>query len=159
MGPDPRADQARLAEGPGGGLRPSPPVVAKPQRPARSTVSDVESPVVVDPGPLPWREVRLVDPKRRLSGVPDLVERIDGLLTVVDYKTGLRRRGLEESHSNQLLLYCALVEYVLGELPARAQIRTASGDVIDVNVDPTSVSTSVSRAQRALSLIDGASWC
>lgn len=77
--------------------------------------------------PLPWRERWLVDEVRHVAGKPDLVERVEGVLTVVDLKTGLRQAGVSEDQRRQLLLYADLVRAELGELPTRAEIRDAAG--------------------------------
>ncbi|WP_435377133.1 PD-(D/E)XK nuclease family protein [Aquipuribacter sp. MA13-6] len=67
--------------------------------------------------PLPWVERRLEHPDLPLFGQPDVVEQIDGELLVRDFKTGKVDAGPGGSSWRQLLLYCALVEVVLGRLP------------------------------------------
>ncbi|MDD7811587.1 PD-(D/E)XK nuclease family protein [Mycobacterium sp. CSUR Q5927] len=101
--------------------------------------------------PLPWRERRLVHPSRPLAGQPDLVERVEGKVWVVDTKTGLRQAGPSSDQRDQLLIYCALVQANLGEMPAFAAIETSRGERYHFAVDPNEVNTLV---QRAVDLLD-----
>nr|WP_192830550.1 PD-(D/E)XK nuclease family protein [Mycobacterium sp. UM_NZ2] len=95
---------------------------------------------------LPWRELRLVHPSLPLAGQPDLVERVDGSIWVVDTKTGLRQAGPSSDQRDQLLIYCALVQANLGEMPAVAAIETSRGERYPFAVDPNEVNTLVKRA-------------
>lgn len=96
--------------------------------------------------PLPWRELWLNHPSLPLAGQPDLVERIDGKIWVVDTKTGLRQATPSSDQRDQLLIYCALVEAHLGEMPAVATIETSRGERYPFAVDPYEVKTLVERA-------------
>jgi hypothetical protein len=93
---------------------------------------------------LPWRERWLEDGSRRLAGRPDLVDRIDGVLTVVDYKTG--QRDLTDERRDQLLFYAALVQASLGELPARGEIWRTDGAAYGFSIENDAVDDVVRRA-------------
>ncbi len=73
---------------------------------------------------LPWRERWLRHPHLPLAGKPDLVERVQDNLWVVDLKTGLRQGAPTSAQRRQLLFYCALVEATLGQLPSYAAVET-----------------------------------
>jgi hypothetical protein len=77
--------------------------------------------------PLPWRERWLRHKTLSLAGRPDLVERNQGTVWVVDLKTGLQQAEPTDSQRTQLLFYCALVESALGELPSHAAIESTRG--------------------------------
>ncbi len=100
--------------------------------------------------PLPWRERSLEHPTLPMRGEPDLVDRIDGKLWVVDTKTGLNQEDPTRAQRDQLLFYCALVEATLGEFPEIAAIETARGERYSFPVDPTEVENVV---QEALALL------
>ncbi|WP_082570901.1 PD-(D/E)XK nuclease family protein [Cellulomonas sp. Root485] len=83
--------------------------------------------------PLPWRERWLHPDGSGLAGRPDLVEHTDHL-RVVDLKTGVWQRAMTGAQRTQLLFYCRLVQLALGELPARASVRTADGKEDEIKV-------------------------
>lgn len=80
------------------------------------------------PPQLPWRERWLRHPHLGLAGRPDLVERIDGQVWVVDLKTGLKQDEPMPAQRTQLLFYCALVQAALGQLPTYAAAQTTRGE-------------------------------
>lgn len=82
---------------------------------------------------LPWRERWLQADDLEIAGRPDLVERTDHL-RVVDLKTGVGQRSMTAAQRTQLLFYCVLVQKVLGELPTRAAVETAAGQVDEIEV-------------------------
>jgi len=81
-----------------------------------------------------------------LAGRPDLVERVDGEVWVVDLKTGLRQDEPTPAQRTQLLFYCALVEAALGNLPAHAAVQTARADRHSFRVDACEVEDVVAAA-------------
>lgn len=89
--------------------------------------------------PLPWRERWLGPPGTGLVGRPDLVERVDGVLRIVDLKTGVEQASMTEPQRLQLLFYCALVRHVLGELPTSAAVQRADGRLEEFAVNPSEV--------------------
>ncbi|WP_442931379.1 PD-(D/E)XK nuclease family protein [Mycolicibacterium sp. 120320] len=89
--------------------------------------------------PLPWRERLLDHPTLPLRGEPDLVDRIDGELWVIDTKTGLNQQEPTPVQRDQLLFYCALVQAHLGEIPDMAAIETSRGERYAFRVDPVEV--------------------
>lgn len=93
---------------------------------------------------LPWRERQLDDARLGLAGRPDLVERIGGVLTVVDFKT--RGGDITSDQRDQLLIYAALVRSVFGELPAHAETRRADGSMQGFGVQTADVDEVVQRA-------------
>ncbi|WP_238152801.1 RecB family exonuclease [Kribbella speibonae] len=93
---------------------------------------------------LPWRERWLEDGDRKLAGRPDLVDRIDGVLTVVDYKTGAR--DLTNERRDQLLFYAALVQATLGELPVRGEMWRTDGATQGFHIASAAVDDVVRRA-------------
>ncbi|BBY01510.1 hypothetical protein MSEO_20090 [Mycobacterium seoulense] len=106
--------------------------------------------------PLPWRELRLDHPSLPLAGQPDLVERVDGKIWVLDTKTGLRQANPSSDQRDQLLIYCALVQANLGEMPAAAAIETSRGERYSFAVDPNEVKTLVERAVDTLDRFNSA---
>lgn len=106
--------------------------------------------------PLPWRERSLDHPVLPLRGEPDLVDRVDGELWVIDTKTGLNQEGPTQAQRDQLLFYCALVEANLGEMPDRAAIETSRGETYSFRVDPVEVEAAVRRAIALLARFNAA---
>lgn len=100
--------------------------------------------------PLPWRERSLDHPNLPLRGQPDLVDRVDGKLWVIDTKTGLNQEGPTPEQRDQLLFYCALVQANLGEVPDMAAIETSRGARYSFPVDPVEVEKVM---QQALALL------
>lgn len=98
------------------------------------------------PRPLPWREVWLNHPFLPVAGQPDLVERVEGNLWVVDTKTGLQQGEPSAGQRDQLLLYCALVQSNLFEMPAFAAIEASRGERYSFAVDPIEVESLLERA-------------
>lgn len=96
--------------------------------------------------PLPWRELPLKHPSLPLSGQPDLVERIEGKIWVVDTKTGLQQSDPSSEQRDQLLIYCGLVQAILGEMPSVAAIETSRGERYPFAVDPNEVKILLDRA-------------
>ncbi|MEB3982525.1 PD-(D/E)XK nuclease family protein [Mycobacterium sp. 663a-19] len=96
--------------------------------------------------PLPWREIQLNHPSLPLAGQPDLVERVNGKIWVVDTKTGLSQANPSSDQRDQLLIYCALVQANLGEMPAVAAIETSRCERYPFAVDPNEVKRLVERA-------------
>jgi hypothetical protein len=105
-------------------------------------------------GPLPWRERWLHDPLRHLAGKPDLVERLDGQLRVVDLKSGKQQGPPTQSQADQLLLYAALVESVLSELPTVGEIRDADGRRYPMDIERGAVESVVARAEDTWAMLD-----
>jgi PD-(D/E)XK nuclease superfamily len=91
------------------------------------------------PPPLPWRERWLRHPHLPLAGKPDLVERVQGEIWVVDLKTGLKQEESTPPQRRQLLIYCALVEATLGELPSYAAVETTQNERHSFAVEPREV--------------------
>jgi len=110
----------------------------------------------VGPPPLPWRELWLSHPFLPVAGQPDLVERVEGKLWVVDTKTGLRQGEPSAGQRDQLLLYCALVQSKLGEMPAFAAIETSRGERYSFAVDPNEVESLLERAVDVLDRFNSA---
>lgn len=104
--------------------------------------------------PLPWRELRIEHPELPISGIPDLVEKTDGQLWVVDTKTGLRQADPSPEQRDQLLIYCGLVHANLGQMPVVAAIETARGERYSFNVDPDEVKHVLRRAVEALNFFN-----
>ena len=100
--------------------------------------------------PLPWRGRWLAHPVLQLAGRPDLVRRVDGALWVIDLKTGLHQGEPTAVQKAQLLLYCALVEANLGEMPARAAVETTRADHHSFRVEGSAVREVVGAASAAL---------
>jgi hypothetical protein len=99
---------------------------------------------------LPWREQWLDHPTLPLAGKPDLVDRIDGDVWVVDLKAGLGQKEATESQRKQLLFYCALVEGCLGEMPRHVAIKTLRGEMSTMTVDSVEVHDLAAHAVEAL---------
>lgn len=91
------------------------------------------------PPPLPWREQWLRHPKLPLAGRPDLVERVQDEVWVVDLKTGLKQGEPTPAQRSQLLFYCGLVEASLGVSPTGAAVQTTGGQRHSFAVDPAQV--------------------
>ena len=88
-------------------------------------------PVDLDAGflpKLPWVERWLEDPMRPIAGKPDLVERTEAGIRVVDLKTGIAFSSPTAEHTDQLLLYCGLVWSITGEMPVEAVILGVGED-------------------------------
>ncbi|WP_396910634.1 PD-(D/E)XK nuclease family protein [Mycolicibacterium sp.] len=100
--------------------------------------------------PLPWRERSLDHPTLPLRGEPDLVDRVDGKLWVIDTKTGLNQEAPTSEQRDQLLFYCALVQANLGEAPDMAAIETSRGERYAFRVEPVEVEKVT---QQALTLL------
>jgi hypothetical protein len=106
--------------------------------------------------PLPWRELWLNHPSLPVAGQPDLVERIGGNLWVVDTKTGLQQREPSPTQRDQLLLYCALVQGNLDEMPTYAAIETSRGERHSFAVDPNEVEDLLAQAVDVLDRFNSA---
>ena len=76
----------------------------------------------------PWVERWLEDPTRPIAGKPDLVERTESGIRVVDLKTGIAFASPTPEHADQLLLYCGLVWSIAGESPVEAVILGVGQD-------------------------------
>ncbi|WP_081480540.1 PD-(D/E)XK nuclease family protein [Serinicoccus profundi] len=105
---------------------------------------------------LPWRERWLAPTGSGLVGRPDLVERVDGILRVVDLKTGVLQGAITGSQRRQLLLYCALVGHMLGEFPTRAAVQTADGQLEEFAVDPSEIDAAENHARYVLESLTAA---
>lgn len=103
---------------------------------------------------LPWTERWLRHPHLGLAGRPDLVERVDGEVWVVDLKTGLKQDEPTPAQRTQLLFYCALVEAALGQLPAQAAVQTTCGDRHSFRVDACEVQDVIAAASSMLERIN-----
>jgi hypothetical protein len=106
------------------------------------------------PPALPWRERWLEDESLGLAGRPDIVERVDGVLIVGDFKTG--RAEMTDDRRDQLLIYAALVRSTLGELPSRVEIRHADGSAQGFEVQRNAVDEVVHRAATLRQLLGDA---
>ncbi|WP_350224430.1 PD-(D/E)XK nuclease family protein [Mycolicibacterium sp. lyk4-40-TYG-92] len=106
--------------------------------------------------PLPWRERLLEHPTLPLRGEPDLVDRVDGKLWVIDTKTGLHQEEPTVEQRDQLLFYCALVDATLGEAPVTAAIETSRGERHSFQVDPDEVNNIVQQALDVLARFNAA---
>jgi hypothetical protein len=89
-------------------------------------------------------------PHLGLAGRPDLVERVDGEVWVVDLKTGLKQDEPTPAQHTQLLFYCALVEAALGQLPTHAAVQTTRGDRHAFRVDGCEVQDVIAAASSML---------
>lgn len=107
-------------------------------------------------GPLPWREEWIEHKDAPIVGKPDLVRRADGILEVIDLKTGKNQSVPSENQRDQLLLYCALVESALGEMPSRAGIMNADGLVYYLPFTSADVADVMTRAESALRVLQEA---
>ncbi len=96
--------------------------------------------------PLPWRERWLRHPHLPLAGRPDLVERVQDEVWLVDLKTGLNQGDPTQAQRKQLLFYCALIEATLGELPAYATVETTRNQRFSFAVEPWEVQGVVDEA-------------
>jgi len=108
------------------------------------------------PASLPWRERRLEHPRLPIAGIPDLVERIDKQLWVIDIKTGLNQADPSPEQRLQLLIYCGLVHATLGEMPTYAAVETTRGDRFSFVVDRDEVEDSLGSAVEAVNLFNSA---
>ncbi len=104
--------------------------------------------------PLPWTERWLSHRTLPLAGRPDLVERVDGALCVVDLKTGLEQSEPTPQQRVQLLLYCELVRSILGEVPSLSAIESTRGQRFTFAVDVGDVQEAVNQALTILNLIN-----
>lgn len=99
-----------------------------------------------EPPPLPWREYWIRHRTLPLAGRPDLVERIEEILVVIDLKTGLRQADATASQRTQLLLYCELIRSEIGECPAQASVESTRGELFSFAVDDQQIEEVVDRA-------------
>lgn len=117
----------------------------------------IETPDRAEPHPsLPWRERWLEHPDLPLAGRPDLVRRVDGSIWVLELKTGLQQAEPTPAQKAQLLLYCALVEANLGEMPTRAAVKTTRGTRYPFVVEANEVQEVVRTALAALAEFNAA---
>jgi hypothetical protein len=79
------------------------------------------------PPALPWIERKLYDDVRGLFGQPDRVEEVDGVLRVVDLKSGVRQGVMTETQLQQLLLYAHLVLVSAGRIPDQVVLQDVRG--------------------------------
>lgn len=116
-------------------------------------------PKAMAPGaePLPWRERWLEHSASGLAGRADLVERDGDHVRVVDLKSGVWQDAMTAEQRQQLLLYCALVWKVLGEMPARAAVLRADGVVDEFEVVDVDVREAERRALQVLATLTAAS--
>ena len=98
---------------------------------------------------LPLVERRMSDPITGIYGTPDLIERADGRLRVVDLKSGLRQTGVTEGQRRQLLLYGHLVACTLGGVPDDLIITDLAGKETVVPSSPADISEAVDLAVRS----------
>lgn len=96
--------------------------------------------------PLPWREQWVRHSTLPLAGRPDLVERVDGEVCVIDLKTGLGQCEPTFAQRTQLLLYCELVRSELGVRPTFAAVESTRGQRFTFNVKEGAVQDAVERA-------------
>jgi hypothetical protein len=80
------------------------------------------------PPALPWIERKLYDEARGVFGQPDRVEEVDGVLRVVDLKSGVRQEEMTTTQLQQLLLYAHLVEVSAGRLPQQVVVQDVKGN-------------------------------
>lgn len=106
--------------------------------------------------PLPWRERPLDHPTLPLRGEPDLVDRVNGKIWVIDTKTGLNQEDPTPGQRDQLLFYCALVQANLGEVPEMAAIETSRGERYAFRVDPVEVERVTEQALTLLARFNAA---
>ncbi len=109
------------------------------------TVGEAKSNASMQP-PLPWRERWLRHNTLPLAGRPDLVERIEGAVYVVDLKTGLEQAEPTLPQRTQLLLYRELVSAALGESPGFVAVESTRGQRFSFAVDDDEVQEMVRHA-------------
>lgn len=95
---------------------------------------------------LPWRERWIRHRTLPLAGRPDLVERVEDSVLVVDLKTGLQQAEPTDRQRMQLLLYCELVTSELGLRPAFAAVESTSGRRFTFTADEDALESAVDRA-------------
>lgn len=99
---------------------------------------------------------RLEDPASGLVGYPDLVSEVSGLLTVVDFKTGLLQGEPTEEQRRQLLLYAVLVQRWCGRWPDRLEVEDLTGDRWPVGYTPLEAEVTLREAEDAVASFNGA---
>ena len=97
--------------------------------------------------PLPWIEMRLEDPVLGIFGTPDRVDELDGVLRVVDLKSGTRQGGIEAPQARQLRIYAHLVKVVIGRMPLLGVIVDSGGHATELTIEPSAVIADISLAQ------------
>lgn len=103
------------------------------------------------PPALPWIERKLYDEVRGLFGQPDRVEEVDGILRVVDLKSGVRQEEMTTTQLQQLLLYAHLVEVSAGRLPEQVVVQDVKGNE---QVRPASAAAVAAVVEEAVSARD-----
>lgn len=91
-----------------------------------------------------------------MAGRPDMVDRGDSGLRVVDLKTGVRQSEVTQAQRQQLLFYCALMLHAVGELPAEAVVRDAAGEQWSIEFNADDVAAEERRAEEALAALQEA---
>jgi hypothetical protein len=81
----------------------------------------------------PLRERTFTDETLKIEGTPDLVERRNGDLWVIDLKTGETQEEPSEEQVTQLRLYAHLVHVCTGETPLHGAIATPGGTEFPVS--------------------------
>lgn len=99
---------------------------------------------------------RLEDPASGLVGYPDLVREEAGLLTVIDFKTGLMQGEPTEGQRRQLLLYAVLVQRWCGRWPARLEVEDLTGDRWPVDYTPLDAEVALREAEDTVALFNRA---
>ncbi len=106
---------------------------------------------VHDGRPLPWVEVELSDVDSGIFGTPDRVEMRDGLLRVVDLKSGVHQQEMTASQRRQLLMYAHLVFTTLGQRPDLILVQDARGKEYAEEAPAAEVAEAVEAARMAMS--------
>lgn len=101
------------------------------------------------PPAFPWIERKLYDDVRGLFGQPDRVEEVDGILRVVDLKSGVRQGEMTATQLQQLLLYAHLVEVSAGRLPEQVVVQNVKGNEQALRVSTVALADVVKEAVRA----------
>lgn len=99
---------------------------------------------------------RLEDRASGLVGYPDLVREESGLLTVVDFKTGLAQGEPTEGQRRQLLLYAVLVQRWCGRWPDRLEVEDLTGDRWPVDYTPLAAEVALREAEDAVTSLNSA---
>lgn len=108
------------------------------------------------PAPLPWTERWLRHRRLPLAGRPDVVDRMEGDLWVVDLKTGLSQSEPSPAQRQQLLFYCELVRSEVGQFPKMAAVESTRGERYSFRVEPDEAQEVVDRALAMLNTLNSA---
>lgn len=116
---------------------------------AAATHSDAPAPAAVGGGARSV-EQELTDPTTGLRGTPDWVQESDGVIRVLDFKTGLNQADASEDQRRQLLLYAHLLRVKTGRLPDACVLVDGAGREHLVDVDVAAVDEALASAVAAV---------